>query len=313
MLPAETLAALLPTPPAGPPRVYVDATLGRGGHSLLLAGWLRPEDRIVGLDVDARNLAFAADRLLGAPCGFEAVRANFADLPRVLEERGLTGKIAGLLADLGVSTNQLFDAHYGLSFRDDAPLDMRLDASSPVTAADLVNKLPERELADVLFQLADERASRKIARRIAEARAVAPIRTTSRLADVVRAALGGARPSGKARGRGPRRSTESAIDPATRTFLALRMKVNREAENLQDLLREAPALLVPGGRLAVISFQSTEDRLVKHALRAHAAAGRLRVVTARPVTPTEDESARNPRARSSKLRVAERLATETTP
>jgi 16S rRNA (cytosine1402-N4)-methyltransferase len=204
--------------------------------------------------------------------------------------------VDGVLADLGLSTNQLFDEQYGLSFAAAAPLDMRIDPRSPKTAADLVNTLREEDLANLLYQLADERYSRRVARKIAEARRTSPIRTTDRLADLVRSAI----PS---RGGAPEK-----IDPATRTFLALRMAVNNELQNLQTLLRDAPQRLKPGGRFGVISFQSTEDRLVKQAFRSAEQTGLLSLTTKKPITPADDELARNPRSRSAKLRVAQRVA-----
>jgi len=293
----EIVAALFPSD--GTPRVAVDSTIGRGGHALELARRLPPAGQgglLVGLDRDPRNLAFAKRRIdaAGVACDVRLFEANFADLASVLAEAGVGG-VDAVLADLGVSTNQLFDAAYGLSFQQDAPLDMRLSPDDPLTAAEVVNRWSEERIADLLYDLADEHFSRRIARKIAAERAVAPIQTTRRLADVVRSAVPGPR----------RRSTES-IDPATRTFLALRMRVNAEAENLATLLDAAPRLLRPGGRLAVVSFQSTEDRIVKHALRAQARLGLLDVLTDKPLVPADDEVAANPRSRSSKLRVARR-------
>ncbi len=199
-----------------------------------------------------------------------------------------------ILADLGISTNQLFDAHYGLSFDRPMPLDMRLDPELPENAADLVNRLPEESLANVLYDLAQERYSRQIARKIVESRRSSPIKDTEALAELVRSAI-------PRRGKGP-----SRIDPATRTFLALRMAVNREMENLAELLKEAPAGLVSGGRLAVISFQSMEDRAVKLAFRSLEQTGVFKVITSKPLTPTSEEIARNPRSRSAKMRVIEK-------
>jgi 16S rRNA (cytosine1402-N4)-methyltransferase len=195
---------------------------------------------------------------------------------------------------LGISTNQLFESEYGMSFGKAMPLDMRIDPRTAQSAADIVNKMKEEDLANVLYELAQERYSRRIARKITEARRHSPIMTTDRLADLVRSAI----PS---RGGAPER-----IDPATRTFLALRMRVNRELENLAGLLKQAPQRLKRGGRLAVISFQSTEDRVVKQAFRTAEQAGLLTILTKKPLPPTETEIARNPRSRSAKLRAAEK-------
>jgi 16S rRNA (cytosine1402-N4)-methyltransferase len=213
----------------------------------------------------------------------------------VLAEAG-TPLVDGMLADLGISTNQLFDNAYGMSFAQDMPLDMRIDLRSRQSAADIVNTMREDDLANLLFNLADERYSRRIARNIAQARRQAPITTTERLADLVRQAI----PS-----RGGARAEK--IDPATRTFLALRMAVNDELGNLNALLRQAPEHLKSGGRFGVISFHSTEDRQVKQAFRSLEQTGRFSLLTKKPITPSDNETARNPRARSAKLRVVEKL------
>jgi 16S rRNA (cytosine1402-N4)-methyltransferase len=270
----------------------VDCTVGRGGHALEIARRLGPGGLLVGLDTDPRNLEFAKARLSGAPCQVRLFHANFAELADVLEQVGRK-EVDAILADLGVSTNQLFDQQYGLSFSNDMPLDMRLDPRLDESAADLVNRLMETDLANVLYELAQERASRRIARKIVEARQLSPIKSTERLAGLVRQAM-------------PRAKGPAKIDPATRTFLALRMKVNREVENLAALLDAAPKMLAGGGRLAVISFQSGEDRMVKQAFRSAEQAGLLKVITKKPVSPTDSEIAANPRSRSAKLRVAQR-------
>ena len=275
-----------------PGDVAVDCTLGRGGHALELARRLGPGGTLVGLDADPDNLAHARDRLAGVDCRLHLAHANFADLPAVLADAGLDHADA-ILADLGVSTNQLLDAGRGLSFaHGDAPLDMRLDPRLPKTAADLVNALPQKPLADLIFGLAQERFSRRIARRIAENR---PIRTVGELADLVRRSV--PRPRGRA----------GSLDPATRTFMALRMAVNRELDSLTTLLDALPDLLAPGGRAAVVSFHSGEDRLVKNAFRRELTAGRLALPVRKPITPTDAEASGNPRSRSAKLRVAVRV------
>jgi 16S rRNA (cytosine1402-N4)-methyltransferase len=278
-----------------PGQTLIDCTLGRAGHASAIAALLGPTGLLIGLDVDPRNLEYARARLKDAPCEVRFFHANFAELPDVLKEIGRQG-VHGILADLGLSTNQLFDENYGLSFAKPMPLDMRIDPRIRGTAADLINRLSEEDLANVLYNLAQERFSRRIARKIVEARRLSPITTTQQLADLVRRAI----PS---RGGAPEK-----IDPATRTFLALRMEVNREMQNLERFLEQAPQALLPnGGRLAVISFQSMEDRLVKQSFRSAEQTGLLRTLTKKPLTPSPEELAKNPRSRSAKLRVAERV------
>jgi 16S rRNA (cytosine1402-N4)-methyltransferase len=273
-------------------QTIVDCTLGRAGHALAIAQKLAPSGLLIGLDADPRNLEYAQTRLADAPCQVRLFHANFAELEDVLEEVGQP-QVDGILADLGISTNQLFDENYGLSFAQNMPLDMRIDPRIRQSAADLVNTLREDDLANVLYEMAQEHYSRRIARKIADARRQAPITTTERLADLVRQAI-------------PSRGYEK-IDPATRTFMALRMAVNREVENLEALLAKAPTHLKPGGRFAVISFHSTEDRLVKQAFRSAEQTGLLKLLAKKPLTPSDPELARNPRSRSAKLRTAMKL------
>jgi 16S rRNA (cytosine1402-N4)-methyltransferase len=278
----------------------VDCTLGRGGHSEAIARRLGPEGLLLALDADPRNLEFARGRLRDVPCRIRFFHANFAELLDVLKQAEVSS-VDAILADLGLSTNQLFDSHYGLSFAQPMPLDMRIDPRTRTTAANLVNRLSETDLANVLYELAQERYSRRIARKIVEARHFSPITTTERLAELVRSAV-------------PRGGAPSKIDPATKTFLALRMAVNQEVENLAALLEQAPRFLaspqerrgINGGRLAVISFQSTEDRVVKQAFRSAEQAGVLKVLTKKPVIPSETELAANPRSRSAKMRIGEK-------
>jgi len=275
-------------------RIIVDCTVGRGGHSLQIARRVGEGGMLVGLDVDRANLEFARERLKDAPAKVRLFHANFVELNEVLSEVGVSG-VDGILADLGVSTNQLFDAKYGLSFSTSMPLDMRLDPRLKTTAADVVTYLKEKELADLLFNLAQEHYSRQVARKIVEARRISPISTTERLSDIVRSAI-------PKRGGAPQK-----IDPATRTFLALRMHVNQELENLSALLEAGPKFLKPGGAMAVISFQSMEDRLVKQAFRSAEQTGQYQMLTKKPVTPAEDELAQNPRSRSAKLRAIRKV------
>jgi 16S rRNA (cytosine1402-N4)-methyltransferase len=278
-------------------KTIVDCTLGRGGHASLIASRLGSTGQLIGLDVDPRNLEFAKNRIETRTHSTEhnpSIRlfhANFAELSDVLKEVA-TPQVDSILADLGISTNQLFDPHYGLSFGNVGTLDMRIDPRIPRSAADLVNSLSEEDLANVLYNLAQERYSRRIAKKIGEERRISPINTTERLAAIVRSAIG---------------HSNEKIDQATRTFLALRMAVNQELPNLQSLLKHAPGFLKPGGRLAVISFQSMEDRLVKQAFRTLEQTGVVRVLTKKPVAPTESEIERNPRSRSAKMRVVERI------
>jgi 16S rRNA (cytosine1402-N4)-methyltransferase len=272
--------------------LFVDCTVGLGGHSraLLEAG----ANRVVGLDRDPKALALAREALAAFGDRVELVHADYRELDRVLDERGIE-QVAGTLADLGVSSMQ-FDAEgRGFSFRRDEPLDMRMDQSRGPSVADLLRQVDETELADVIFRFGEERASRRVARAIVGARRESPIATTGRLAAIVRRAV-------------PHKGHQR-IDPATRTFQALRIWVNRELEGLDAFLVAATRRLLANARLAVITFHSLEDRIVKHTFRAieKADAG-LRILTKRPLVPSDDEVARNPRARSAKLRAIERFA-----
>ena len=271
--------------------LFVDCTVGLGGHArALLTGGAT---RLLGLDRDAAALAIAAETLTPWRDRVDLVHADYRDLPTVLSSRGLDA-FDGALADLGVSSMQLDAAGRGFSFRRDEPLDMRMDQSQGATAAQLLDEVDEVELANVIFQYGEERFSRRIARAIVGARDNGPIATTGRLAEIVRRAI-------------PRKGYQR-IDPATRTFQALRIWVNRELEGLDAFLVAASRRLRAGARLAVITFHSLEDRIVKHAFRALAAGEEaIRVLTRKPVVPADAEVARNPRARSAKLRAIERL------
>jgi 16S rRNA (cytosine1402-N4)-methyltransferase len=284
---------VLSTLPPAPGMRVVDCTLGRAGHASLMAQRLGEQGLLIGLDADPRNLEFARQRLASAACPVRLFHANFAELDDVMKIVAEPANI--ILADLGLSTNQLFDSAYGLSFAQEMPLDMRIDPRTDLTAADVVANLSETDLANVLYELAQERWSRRIARKIVEARRVSPITSTERLAELVRSAI----PS--------REGSREKIDPATRTFLALRMKVNREMENLDALLAAAPKFLAKGGRLGIISFQSMEDRKVKQAFRFAEQTGLVRIITKKPLAPSDSEISANPRSRSAKLRVIEKL------
>jgi len=270
---------------------FVDCTVGLGGHAraLLEAG----ASRVIGIDRDPAALALATQALAGFGDRVALVHGDYRAFDEVLDAKGI-GLVDGMLADLGVSSLQLDEPGRGFSFRRDEPLDMRMDASRGATAAEMIASTDEATLADVIFRFGEERHARRVARAIVSAIRVAPIATTGRLAEIVRRAI-------------PRRGY-TRIDPATRTFQAIRIWVNRELDGLDDFLRAAAVRLRPGGRLVVLTFQSLEDRVVKHTFRSLAAAGAVRVLTKRPETPGEDEVARNARARSAKLRAAERLA-----
>jgi len=288
VLVAEVLSVLMPSRGG----LFVDCTVGLGGHArALLDGGAR---RLIGLDRDTEALSIAARALAGFTDRVELVHSDYRQLGRVLQARDLAGA-DGILADLGVSSMQLEAEGRGFSFRRDEALDMRMDQSEGLTAADLLARVGEADLANVIFRYGEERFSRRIARAIVAARETDPIATTGQLAAIVRRAV-------------PRRGYQR-IDPATRTFQALRIWVNGELDGLDLFLSEAARLLLSGARLAVITFHSLEDRIVKHTFRALAAGeSALRVLTRKPLNPGDDELARNPRARSAKLRAIERLA-----
>ena len=277
--------------------LFVDCTVGLGGHAraLLEAG----ASRLIGFDRDPAALAGAAETLAAWQDRVVLIHADYRRLDAVLAERGID-RVDGILADLGVSSMQLDAEGRGFSFRRDEPLDMRMDTTSGQTAADLLASVDEKELADVIYQFGEERRSRRIARALVAARGTRPLETTGQVAEIVRRAS----PSGRSRG-------FRRIDPATRTFQALRIWVNRELEGLDAFLDSAVRRLTPGRRLAVVSFHSLEDRIVKHTFRAMAGAQTgaplVQVLTRRPETPGDDEQTRNPRARSAKLRAVERV------
>jgi 16S rRNA (cytosine1402-N4)-methyltransferase len=272
--------------------LFVDGTLGLGGHAraVLDAG----ETRVIGIDRDLEALAIARERLSGFAGRVEFVHGDFRDLPVVLDERQVEG-VDGVLVDLGVSSLQFDGEGRGFSFQRDEPLDMRMDRSQGDSAADVIATTREEDLANLIYQFGEERFSRRIARAIVEARQQAPIATTGQLAAIVRRAI-------------PRRGY-SPIHPATRTFQALRIQVNRELEGLDRFIEQACERLRPGGRLVAIAFHSLEDRIVKHTLRRLAGeeARRLRILTKKPLQPTEAEVEANPRSRSAHLRAVERL------
>jgi 16S rRNA (cytosine1402-N4)-methyltransferase len=269
--------------------LFLDCTVGLAGHAqaLLDAG----ASRLIGLDRDPAAVAIARDALMAYADRVELIHGDYRSFATVLDARGITG-VDGVLADLGVSSMQLDAPDRGFSFRRDEPLDMRMDTSGGATAAEAIATADEQALADVIYEFGEERHARRVARAIVAARKDAPIETTGRFADIVRRAI-------------PRKGY-SRIDPATRTFQAIRIWVNRELDGLDTFLAQAADRLNAGGRLAVITFHSLEDRIVKHTFRALQSEGRLTVRTKRPLVPGEAEIERNPRARSAKLRAAER-------
>ena len=294
VLPEEVVKLLAPQPGD----VVVDATVGAGGHAALIAQAIRPAGALCGLDVDAAALDIAAERLADCDCRVSLHRRNFAELGLLLEESGIPGADV-LLADLGVSSMQLEDPQRGFSFSTDGPLDMRMDERSGRRAAELVNRLGERELADLIYRYSQERFSRRIAKRVCSARREGRITTTGQLAAIVCRAVG-ADPH----------SRRSKIHPATRTFQALRIAVNDELAALAKFLEQAPRCLKTGGRFGVISFHSLEDGMVKRDFRRRREQGIYEIVTKRLVVAGADERASNPRARSAKLRVARRTERE---
>ena len=274
---------------------YLDATVGLGGHSLEIARRLGAPGHLIGFDKDpaalerARAVLTDADggwRDAGATPQITLIHGSFAEVG----ERVAPASLDGILADLGVSSLQLGDPARGFSFQAEGPLDMRMNPMSGETAEQVVNHIDERELADVIYEFGEERRSRRIARAIVRSR---PIRTTKQLVEVVSAAA--------------RSMKHERIHPATRTFQALRIFVNRELDDLKALMEAAPRVLKPGGRLVVISFHSLEDRIVKDAMREGLKDKHFRLLTKKPVTASEDEIDRNPRSRSAKMRAAERV------
>ena len=279
----EVLAALEPRPG----QILVDGTLGGGGHARELAERIGPQGLLIALDRDPSAVAAARESLASLPV--RVVQSNFCDLPAVLAELKVAA-VDSVLLDLGMSSDQLADAARGFSYDAEGPLDLRFDPQAGEPAWRLLQRLPADELADLIYQYSDERFSRRIARRIVESRRTQPVRTAWQLAELVRRCVP------RARGHG--------IDPATRTFQALRIAVNDELGALDAALAGIPDCLKPGGRLAIISFHSLEDRRVKNAFRSDP---RLRCLTKKPLRAAEDEQARNSRSRSARLRVAERV------
>ena len=289
---SKSLAEQVILPPDG---VMVDATIGQGGHSYLFGQFLRKNAVLIGFDVDKEALRVAESRLRRLSCKVILVHSNFSRISEKLSELGIE-KADFILADLGVSSVQLADEQMGLSFTADMQLDMRIDKRIKRSAADIVNNAREDELADLIYKFGEERASRRIARFIVEQRKREAITTTAQLADIVCRALSRA---GK--------KTKRRIHPATRTFQALRIVVNDELGCLAKLLDSSPAVLGKEGKIAVISYHSLEDRLVKRSFKKNESEGIYKVLTKKPIVPTRAEIAENRRSRSAKLRIAQKL------
>ena len=288
---AETLE-LLAVRPGG---LWVDGTVGLGGHAAALLRASAPDGRLLGLDRDTETL----ERARSALAGFgDRVRLESGDYREIPERLG-DERADGVLLDLGISSAQLDDPERGFSFLSDGPLDMRMDRREAETAADVVNHLPEKELADLIYAYGEERKSRRIARAIVRARESAPIRTTAELAEIVR----------RATFRGPPRGARRGLHPATRTFQALRIHVNRELGGLGETIERIAGCLAPEGRMVVIAFHSLEDRAVKTTFRDLSRRGH-RLLTKKPVRPSEAEARENPRARSARLRALARSSEE---
>lgn len=300
-----------------PGKIYIDGTLGGGGHTTALLQRIQPGGNVLALDADPAALHAAQDVLeqtlpADTSTSWNLVHGNFREIGRIARSYGY-GRVDGILFDIGVSSHQVDTPERGFSFSYDGPLDMRFDPTSGMTAADLIATVSEQELADILYQYGEERQSRRIARHIVEQQRLQPITTTAELVECVMHATGGRRGTTRSR---PPQKRRMQIHPATRTFQALRIAVNNELTYLEVALSQAVELLRPGGRLAVISFHSLEDRIVKLFFRAESGYGgseaedrpvRLGIITKKPIQADEEEVAINPRSRSAKLRVAERV------
>ncbi|MBM4273248.1 MAG: 16S rRNA (cytosine(1402)-N(4))-methyltransferase RsmH [Deltaproteobacteria bacterium] len=278
-----------------PGHLYVDGTVGEGGHAAAILDRTAPDGELWGLDQDLAVLQTATARLAHHTSRFRLYNFSYTQIGNILEEEGQPG-LDGILLDLGLSSQQLQQSRRGFSFMGDEPLDMRFNPQEGETAAHLLNTWPVAALERIFWEYGEEPRARKLAHLVAQIRRRTPFSTTQQLVRVINQALG---PGRRSRGR---------LHPATRVFQALRIAVNRELEQLDAFLSQAPAWLLPGGRLVIISYHSLEDRQVKQRLAAWEKAGVMRRLTRKPLTPTAAEVARNPRARSAKLRTAEKIS-----
>lgn len=276
-----------------PGKVIVDATLGTGGHSLEILKHILPGGRLIGIDRDKESLEIAGQRLGDFKEAASLVYADFRNIDSVLSGLGIKG-IDGILFDLGISLNQLEDAERGFSFSREGPLDMRMDRSSFISAYDLINNLNEDELSNLLWSFGQERWHNRIAHLLVKERQKSPIATTSQLARIVLRAM-------------PQRFQYQKIHPATRTFQAIRIAVNRELEALEEAIRKSIDLLNKGGRICVISFHSLEDRIVKWDFKRSASEHAISIITKKPLVTSLEEKENNPSSRSAKLRIAQRI------
>lgn len=289
-------------------QVFIDCTVGGGGHALEIVKRIVPEGKLIGIDRDEEALRAAADRLKRYSENVILEKGNFAEISAIVERLGIRAA-DGVLFDLGVSSHQLESAERGFSFRHDAPLDMRMDTGQKITVRELVNTLSEQQLAELIWKLGEERWAKRIAKFIIERRARGPIETTGELVEIILAAI-------------PTGARTETIHPATRTFQAFRIAVNRELESLEKGLDAAISLLAQSGRICVLSYHSLEDRIVKQSFNRHAGKCRcpaglpvcacgsektIKILTRRPVVPSDEEIRANLRARSAKLRAAEKL------
>lgn len=290
VMPAEVLEYLDPQPG----QCLLDGTLGLAGHAQLISQKIGPKGHLIGIDQDKQSLAKAKERLSFFQGRLDLCHSNFSGFDEVLKQLAVA-KVDGMIFDLGISSFQLDNLERGFSFKSDGPLDMRMDQSGSMTAGDLVNELSEVELADVIFQYGEERFSRRIARGIIQFRQQKPFETVQELEQVIFSSV-------------PAFYRRQKIHPATRTFQALRIAVNKELDSLQTMLGKFPEYLREGGRIAVISFHSLEDRLVKERFRELSRLGNVEIISKKPLRPGEDEVRMNSRSRSARLRVAERIS-----
>ncbi len=273
--------------------VVVDATVGGGGHSLEILKMITPGGRLIGIDADYEALKIAKDRLKDFNGSFILINDNFRNIDRILSKENIKG-VDAILLDLGISSYQMEGAARGFSIKHDSRLDMRMDQKAKITAYDIINRYSEKDLSEIIEKYGEERFHYRIARRISQARQKKPIETTQELAGIIRRTVG-------------YRYGNSRIDPATRTFQAIRIEVNDELGSLEEGLKSAVFWLKTGGRIAVISFHSLEDRIAKNLFKGYSKLGILRIITKKPLTPSRDEIFNNPRARSAKMRAVDRI------